>query len=353
MRRAGAGGARRIGRIVEDVNAMRIASLPREPGRSCAGCGKPLSRYNTGKRCQACVSADRDSILARPGRSGAPLVDRAKLAQLRHDRGWTQAMLADYAGLSTDIVRKLEQGAKRSARLSTLSALARALDVPVGVLLGDTPVSEPAGTLARQADGTGEQAQAAEPYRPTLLRALIAERRWQRFRTFEAQFRWAAREVAKREHDPDLAKLTVSSRQWERWYSGNVKTEPHPDACRVLEHMFGYPVQQLLATRENDSNKQHGPSTEDRHQYGSLQPLDKWARVRLGSSAAGGGRKGVRGETWRGTLGPERTKEPDGHSQLSTMPADLRRCWSQRVPRLFPADTPCQDGRVSVAPCGY
>jgi transcriptional regulator with XRE-family HTH domain len=225
------------------------------------------------------VSADRGNVLARPGRNGAPLVDRAKLAQLRHERGWTQAMLADYAGLSTDIVRKLEQGAKRSARLSTLSALARALNVPVGVLLGDTPVSDSARALARQADETGEPTQAAEPYRPTLMRTLIAERHWQRFKTFEAQFRRAARELAGRERDPDLAKLTVSSRQWERWYSGNVKTEPHPDACRVLEHMFGYPVKQLLATRETDSNQQHGPSDNDRHQYGSLQPLDKWARV--------------------------------------------------------------------------
>jgi hypothetical protein len=63
----------------------------------------------------------------------------------------------------------------------------------------------------------------------------------------EAQFRRAARELAERDGDPDLAKLTVSSRQWERWYSGSVRTEPYPDACRVLEHLFGYPVQQLLA----------------------------------------------------------------------------------------------------------
>jgi hypothetical protein len=86
-----------------------------------------------------------------------------------------------------------------------------------------------------------------EPGWPTLLRVLIAERRLQRFQAFEAQFRLAAQSLAKRDGDPDLAKLTISSRQWERWYSGNVKTEPYPDACRVLEHLFGYPVHQLLA----------------------------------------------------------------------------------------------------------
>jgi transcriptional regulator with XRE-family HTH domain len=163
---------------------------------------------------------------------------------LRHDHGWTQELLAGRAGLSTELVKKLEQGAKRSARLSTLSALARALNVPAGLLLGDrpggeSPASEPAARRARQA---------GEPGPPTLLRALIAERHWQTFRAFAAQFRRAAGELAERDGDPDLAKLTVSPRQWERWCSGSVKTEPYPDACRVLEHMFGYPVQQLLAS---------------------------------------------------------------------------------------------------------
>jgi transcriptional regulator with XRE-family HTH domain len=215
-----------------------------EPGRSCTGCGKPLSRYNTGKRCQACISAGRKDNPGQSGENGGNLVDGVKLAQLRHERGWTQDMLAGCAGLSAVMVQKLEQNVRRTARISTLSALARVLDVPVGVLLGDKLVGETARAMARQAHDAG-------PYRPTLLRALIAERHWQRFQTFEAQFRRAARELAEREGEPDLAKLTVSSRQWERWYAGNVKTEPYPDACRVLEHMFGYPVQQLLATQES------------------------------------------------------------------------------------------------------
>jgi hypothetical protein len=124
------------------------------------------------------------------------------------------------------------------------------LNVPVGALLSDTVLSELTGGPARQAEVTRPEQHAAEPGQPTLLRALITERHWQRFKTFEAQFRRAARELAERERDPDLAKLTVSSRQWERWYAGSVKTEPHPDACRVLEHMFGYPIQQLLAAGE-------------------------------------------------------------------------------------------------------
>jgi transcriptional regulator with XRE-family HTH domain len=253
---------------------VRMGASAEEPRRNCAGCGKSLSRYNPGERCQACVSVGRKPDSGQSAVSSGNLVDGAKLAQLRYERGWTQEMLAEQAGLSAVIVRKLEQNARRSARISTMSALARALHVPVGILLGSTPADEYAAVVAR----TAHRVRVREPEqsRPTLLRALITERHWQRFQTFEAQFRYAAKELAEREHDPDLAKLTVSSRQWERWYAGNVKTEPHPDACRVLEHMFGYPIQQLLATRETGSESpdkntesgreyQKGPAGPDEH----------------------------------------------------------------------------------------
>ncbi|MGH9609689.1 MAG: hypothetical protein ACRD34_08435 [Bryobacteraceae bacterium] len=83
-------------------------------------------------------------------------------------------------------------------------------------------------------------------YEPTLLRVLITERHWQKFTTFERQFRLAAARLAEQQSEPDLRKVTVSPRQFERWYAGKVKTEPYPDACRVLEYMFGIPVRKLL-----------------------------------------------------------------------------------------------------------
>jgi hypothetical protein len=86
------------------------------------------------------------------------------------------------------------------------------------------------------------------PVEPTLLRVLITGRHWQRFETFAAQFSRAARSLADREGEPAIGQVTVSSRQFERWYAGKVKTVPHPDACRVLENMFGYPVDQLLGS---------------------------------------------------------------------------------------------------------
>lgn len=84
------------------------------------------------------------------------------------------------------------------------------------------------------------------PREPTLLRVLLTGRHWQKFETFEVQFRRAARDLSEQESEPGLAKASVSSRQFERWYAGQVRTLPLPDACRVLEHMFGQPVQALL-----------------------------------------------------------------------------------------------------------
>ena len=225
---------------------MTMGTSAAESGRTCAVCGRPLSRYNTGQCCQSCASAGRSADRQRPEMASGNLVNGKKLAQLRRERGWTQEIIAERAGLSAVIVRKLEQNARRSARISTLTALAQALNVPVSILIGDIPQSgrERAAPARSAIDIPVTE---AEPSRPTLLRMLIMDRHWQRFQTFQAQFRHAARGLAERDHDPDIARLTVSSRQWERWYAGEVKTEPHPDASRVLEHMFGYSIRQLLS----------------------------------------------------------------------------------------------------------
>jgi transcriptional regulator with XRE-family HTH domain len=68
---------------------------------------------------------------------GAHLGDR--LARLRRLAGLTQEQTAARSGVSVDVVRKLEQHRKHSARLPTLHALARGLGVEVTTLLGDPP----------------------------------------------------------------------------------------------------------------------------------------------------------------------------------------------------------------------
>src|SRR5947209_8106773 len=52
-----------------------------------------------------------------------------RLARLRRRRALTHEELAERAGVSVELVRKLEQGRRRSVRLGTLHNLARALDV--------------------------------------------------------------------------------------------------------------------------------------------------------------------------------------------------------------------------------
>ncbi|OKJ97022.1 XRE family transcriptional regulator [Streptomyces sp. CB03234] len=65
-----------------------------------------------------------------------------RLRGLREFRGLTQEELADRAGVSVSIVQKLEQNRRQSAHLSTLRALAFALDVELERLLGQPTVTQ-------------------------------------------------------------------------------------------------------------------------------------------------------------------------------------------------------------------
>ncbi len=89
---------------------------------------------------------------------------------------------------------------------------------------------------------------------PTLLRALTLRRHWQVYETFRLRFEATATSIADDENDARLRGLSVSKRQFERWYGGAVKTRPYPDQCRVLEAMFGVGVDLLLAPRRRQSN---------------------------------------------------------------------------------------------------
>ena len=77
------------------------------------------------------------------------------IAWLRKRAGLTQEGLAERSGLSPDLIRRLEQGNRASARIASLHAIASALDTPLAALFQHHP--EPQGEL------TGEQAQAALP----------------------------------------------------------------------------------------------------------------------------------------------------------------------------------------------
>jgi transcriptional regulator with XRE-family HTH domain len=73
-----------------------------------------------------------------------------QLRRLRRLRGLTQEQLADRADVSRDLVAKLEQGRRWSARITSLASLARALDVEVSALVTRAaPAREP---VARRRD---------------------------------------------------------------------------------------------------------------------------------------------------------------------------------------------------------
>jgi transcriptional regulator with XRE-family HTH domain len=70
-----------------------------------------------------------------------------QLRRLRRLRGLTQEGLADRADVSRDLVAKLEQGRRRTARITSLASLARALDVELSALVTrPAPVLETEGT---------------------------------------------------------------------------------------------------------------------------------------------------------------------------------------------------------------
>lgn len=75
-----------------------------------------------------------------------------RLATLRSAAGLTQRELAERAEVSVDLVSKLEQGRKHTARITSLTKLARALDADLGSLVsGPRPLEAPSddvGVLA-------------------------------------------------------------------------------------------------------------------------------------------------------------------------------------------------------------
>lgn len=67
----------------------------------------------------------------------------SRLRSLRMERGLTQAELADRAGVSVDLVSKIERDAKESMSWQSMTKLARALDVDPGVIAGKKPALSP------------------------------------------------------------------------------------------------------------------------------------------------------------------------------------------------------------------
>lgn len=77
----------------------------------------------------------------------------------------------------------------------------------------------------------------------TLLKTLVAQRHW-RYGDFVGHFSRTAEKVVKK----GTANPTISEAQFRRWTAGTIRTLPGPDACRVLEEMFGVSAAALFQT---------------------------------------------------------------------------------------------------------
>ncbi|BCJ51817.1 hypothetical protein Asp14428_32920 [Actinoplanes sp. NBRC 14428] len=95
---------------------------------------------------------------------------------------------------------------------------------------------------------------------PNLLKALLRERHWQKYATFCKEWDRVAEKL-----DRDLVGSYPSRSQLARWLAGDLKTVPHPDACRILEGLFpGLSAAQLFATSEAaheiETSERSGPN---------------------------------------------------------------------------------------------
>jgi hypothetical protein len=68
---------------------------------------------------------------------------------------------------------------------------------------------------------------------PTLLKALLRARHWQKHSTFTREWDKVAKAI-----DPQLKGSWPGHAQFYRWLRGELRGLPYPDACRVLESMF-------------------------------------------------------------------------------------------------------------------
>src|SRR5687767_1053271 len=67
----------------------------------------------------------------------------ATLRAARGRLGWSRETLAHHSGVSWSGIAQIESGRRKDVRLSTLSALANALDVSIDYLIGSAKITAP------------------------------------------------------------------------------------------------------------------------------------------------------------------------------------------------------------------
>ncbi|HWR47229.1 MAG TPA: hypothetical protein VN327_06390 [Pseudonocardiaceae bacterium] len=98
---------------------------------------------------------------------------------------------------------------------------------------------------------------------PTLLKALLRARHWQKHSTFAREWDKVAKAI-----DPQLKGSWPQHAQFYRWLRGDLRGLPYPDACRVLAAMFPeYNVRDLFQPYSLDTAhnmmRSGGPAAHD------------------------------------------------------------------------------------------
>jgi transcriptional regulator with XRE-family HTH domain len=127
-----------------------------------------------------------------------------QLAELRHASGLTQEQLAERARVSVDVIRRLEQGQRKTARITTLHAIAAALGTTVSLGFADRMAQE--STPHDRNDEDNEDRRSRDPESSDMKRRELL-----RLITAATAVISSSSAMADQPEDPDLDRLTAAA----------------------------------------------------------------------------------------------------------------------------------------------
>ena len=130
-------------------------------GRSCVGCGRPLSRYNTGNRCQECTRSERGTQVVHADHVAGPIRipgnvwhtpetaeilrdrDFAEIFALAREHGASLTNIATATGISYGNVSRITHGQIKVTSLERMERVAMGFRMPdsARVTLGLAPLT--------------------------------------------------------------------------------------------------------------------------------------------------------------------------------------------------------------------
>lgn len=122
---------------------------------------------------------------------------------------------------------------------------------------------------------------------PTLFRVLCQQRRWTTWEIFAIHFDKAAAAVGEAQPSRRPRPVTVARRTFDRWFTGTWCGLPRADTCYVLEHLFGFPAEDLFRPAPVVLRPTAAPTGPE--QIRAAQSIEtRWATSRLSLTTSGG-----------------------------------------------------------------